>query len=67
MPLGLIHHLTVKLVIGQYIGNQLETKIIAIEHINNVNISTFTFEYPTFNLKTYWALCPDNIKKEVTL
>ncbi|ANU35662.1 hypothetical protein [Vibrio scophthalmi] len=55
MPLGLIHrHSTIKLVIGQYINEQLETQVIAIEHINNVNVSTFTFEYPsTFNVKAH--------------
>ena len=55
MPLGLIHrHSTIELVIGQYINEQLKTQVIAMEHINTVNVSTFTFEYPsTFNVKAH--------------
>ncbi|MUK27087.1 hypothetical protein [Aliivibrio fischeri] len=68
MPLGLIHHHSqIELVIGQYINEQLETQIIAIEHINTVSVSTFTFEYPsTFNVKTHWKNNLNHIIKEET-
>ena len=68
MPLGLIHHHSqIELVIGQYVNEQLETQIIAIEHINTVSVSTFTFEYPsTFNVKTHWKNNLNHIIKEET-
>ena len=56
MPLGLIRHpTTIELVVGQYIHEHLEIQLIAIETIEKVNLSTFTFKYPkTFNVRTHW-------------
>ncbi|WP_418113617.1 WYL domain-containing protein [Vibrio scophthalmi] len=66
MPLGLMHHYpAIELIIGQYVNEQLETQVIAIEHISTVNVSTFTFEYPsTFNVKAHQLTT--TIKEEVS-
>ncbi|EGU36851.1 hypothetical protein [Vibrio scophthalmi] len=66
MPLGLMHHYpAIELIIGQYVNEQLETQVIAIEHIQAVSVSTFTFEYPsTFNVKTHQHNLLNNTKEE---